>query len=219
MLLADQHALFRAAIAAALQSQDEFEVVGEAGDGDSAVSEVRRLNPDVAVLDAGLSVRDGVAACAAIKGAGLTTRVLVASDTADQQVLLAAVQAGADGYTTKQARLADLVGAVRLVSRGDACVPSNMLGALLHDLIERRREEDAALERFSQLSRREREVISLLVQGHDHDAIGKLLVISPETSRTHIQNSLSKLGVHSRLEATALVMQHNLLERFPAGRG
>jgi DNA-binding NarL/FixJ family response regulator len=87
-----------------------------------------------------------------------------------------------------------------------------MLGALLQRLIHRRRERDAALRRMAELTRREREVLALLAQGADNDGIAQRLVISPETARTHIQNVLGKLDVHSRLEAAAFVVQNGILD-------
>ena len=90
-----------------------------------------------------------------------------------------------------------------------------MLGELLHTLIRRRREDDAALARFNRLSRREQEVLGLMVDGLDHQQIAAELIMSPHTARTHIQKVLEKLGVHSRLEAARFALDNNLLERFP----
>jgi two-component system nitrate/nitrite response regulator NarL len=89
-----------------------------------------------------------------------------------------------------------------------------MLGALLARLIRRRREQDEAIRRMSRLTRREKEVLALLAGGADNDAIAQALVISPQTARTHIQNVLGKLGVHSRLEAAAFVMQNGILDEL-----
>jgi two-component system nitrate/nitrite response regulator NarL len=89
-----------------------------------------------------------------------------------------------------------------------------MLGPLLKRLIVRRREQDEALRRMSRLTRREREVLALLAEGADNDGIAQALVISPQTARTHIQNVLSKLGVHSRLEAAAFVVQNGILDEL-----
>jgi two-component system nitrate/nitrite response regulator NarL len=87
-----------------------------------------------------------------------------------------------------------------------------MLGSLLSRLIRRRREQDEALQRISRLTKREKEVLAFLAEGRDNDGIAQALVISPETARTHIQNVLGKLGVHSRLEAAAFVIQNGILE-------
>jgi two-component system nitrate/nitrite response regulator NarL len=87
-----------------------------------------------------------------------------------------------------------------------------MLGALLSRLIVHRRQQDEALKRMARLTRREREILALLAEGADNDAIAQELVISPQTARTHIQNVLGKLGVHSRLEAAAFVLQNGIME-------
>jgi DNA-binding NarL/FixJ family response regulator len=95
-----------------------------------------------------------------------------------------------------------------------------MLGSLLRDLIQRRRHEDEAVELFSRLSKREKGVLALLAEGLDNDAIARELVISPHTARTHVQNVLRKLDVHSRMEAARLALDYNLVERFgSAGDG
>jgi DNA-binding NarL/FixJ family response regulator len=91
-----------------------------------------------------------------------------------------------------------------------------MLGSLLERLIRRRQEHDEAVRRLSRLTTREREVLTLLAQGGDNDSIAQVLVISPQTARTHIQNVLVKLGVHSRLEAAALAIHNGLLSE-PVG--
>src|SRR5919106_687622 len=113
------------------------------------------------------------------------------------------LEAGASGYLTKESPLAELIDAARAIHRGETLIPRRMLGALLARLIRRRREQDEALRRMSKLTRREKEVLALLAGGGDNDAIAQALVISPQTARTHIQNVLGKLGVHSRLEAAA----------------
>jgi DNA-binding NarL/FixJ family response regulator len=89
-----------------------------------------------------------------------------------------------------------------------------MLGPLLTHLIRRHREEEEARRRLRDLTRREREVLALLAEGTDNDAIAQRLVISPETARTHVQNVLHKLGVHSRLEAAAFVLQNGVLREL-----
>src|SRR5207247_3996261 len=137
-------------------------------------------------------------------------RVIVFSAQEDEQVLVEALEAGASGYLSKGSPLANLIEATRAVHRGEALIPPRMLGAVLRRLIVRRRERDEALKRMARLTRREREVLALVARGEDNDGIAQHLVISPETARTHIQNVLGKLGVHSRLEAAAFVTQNGI---------
>jgi DNA-binding NarL/FixJ family response regulator len=166
----------------------------------------------VALLDADLPNCDGIRAAQQITVEVPECRVIVFSGQEDEQILVKALEAGASGYLSKGSPLAELIGATRAVNRGEALVPPRMLGALLQRLIFRRRERDEALKRLAKLTRREREVLALVAQGFDNDKIAQELVISPETARTHIQNVLGKLGVHSRLEAAAFVTQNGILD-------
>ena len=212
VLLADEQSLFREAVRVVLSAEDDFEVVAEARDGIQAVSEAVRTHPDVAMLDAGLPNCDGIRATQMIVERVPHCRVIVFSGEEDERILLEAMEAGASGYLSKEAPLADLMSAARAVHRGEALVPPRMLGALLQRVIHRRRERDEALKRMTNLTRREREVLALLALGADNDLIAQRLVISPETARTHVQNVLGKLGVHSRLEAAAFVTQNGILD-------
>ena len=212
VLLADEQSLFREAVKVVLSNEDDLVVVGEARDGLQAVAESERVKPDVAILDANLPNCDGIRATEQISVKVPACRVIVFSGQEDERVLVAALEAGASGYLSKEAPLSELIEATRAVHRGEALVPPRMLGTLLQRLIHRRRERDEALRRLGALTRREREVLALLAQGADNDAIAQELVISPETARTHIQNVLGKLGVHSRLEAAAFVIQNGILD-------
>jgi DNA-binding NarL/FixJ family response regulator len=212
ILIADDQSLFREAVRVVLSSEDDLEVVGEARDGLQAVADVERLRPDVALLDADLPNCDGIRATRQIVERVAGCRVIVLSSREDERVLVAAMEAGASGYLPKQVPLVDLIGATRAVDRGEALVPPRMLATLLQRLIQRRRERDEALKVLASLTRREREVLALLARGGDNDGIAQELVISPETARTHVQNVLGKLGVHTRLEAAAFVTQNGILE-------
>jgi DNA-binding NarL/FixJ family response regulator len=211
ILLADGHSLFREALSTALVAEPDLVVVGEARDGLEAVAEAARTEPQVAVLDADLPNCDGVRAASLIRDRLPDCRIVLLAADEDPDILASAIEAGASGYLTKASPLTELVDAIRSVHRGDTLVPSRMLGSLLERLIRQRQEHDEALRRLSRLTSREREVLSLLAQGGDNDSIAQVLVISPQTARTHIQNVLVKLGVHSRLEAAALAIQNGLL--------
>jgi DNA-binding NarL/FixJ family response regulator len=221
VLLADGHSLFREALSTALAAEPDLVVVGEAPDGLEAVAEAARSEPQVAVLDADLPNGDGVRAAGLIRDRLPDCRIVLLAADEDPDVLASAVEAGASGYLTKASPLTELVEAIRSVHRGDTLVPARMLGSLLERLIRRRQEHDEAVRRLSRLTSREREVLTLLAQGGDNDSIAQTLVISPQTARTHIQNVLVKLAVHSRLEAAALAIQNGLLGEMagsqPAG--
>jgi NarL family two-component system response regulator LiaR len=210
VLVADGHSLFREAVRTVLESEEKLEVVAEAREGLQAVAEAARVRPDVVILDAALPNCDGIKATALIKKRLPDCKVLVLSGEADETTLVAAIEAGADGYLTKESPLAELIDAAQVVGRGETLIPRHMLGPLLSRLILRRREKDEALRRLSHLTRREREVLALLADGADNDIIAQKLVISPQTARTHIQSVLGKLGVHSRLEAAAFVIQSGI---------
>ena len=212
VLLADEQSLFREAVRVVLSNEDDLVVVAEARDGLQAIAESERVQPDVALLDADLPNCDGIRATEQISLRVPGCRVIVFSGQQDERVLVQALEAGASGYLSKESPLIDLIEATRAVHRGEALVPPRMLGALLQRLIHRRRERDDALRRLAGLTRREREVLALLAQGADNDGIAQQLVISPETARTHIQNVLGKLAVHSRLEAAAFVIQNGILD-------
>ena len=212
VLLADEQSLFRNAMKVVLSNERDIVVVAEAADGAGAISEAERMRPDVVLVDADLPNPDGLRATQEICDRVPGCRVIVMSAQEDEWVLLRAFEAGATGYLSKSSPLVDLIETTRVVHRGEALVPPRMLGSLLQRLIHRRDERDDALRHMAILTRREREVLSLLSLGSDNDGIAQELVISPDTARTHIQNVLGKLGVHSRLEAAAFVTRNGLLE-------
>jgi DNA-binding NarL/FixJ family response regulator len=198
----------------ALSRREGLSVVGWDLTPARLVERVGVCRPQVALVCADLPHWDGIRACADIKRLDLPTRVLVTGPDGDNSTLLSAVKAGADGFVTSGESLDDLVEAVQQVSRGESRIPPPMLGALLRGLIDFRREDDAAFERFAGLGKREREVLAGLVAGLGDHAIAAQLHLSPHTARTHTQNILTKLGVHSRLEATRMVFDHDLFNRF-----
>jgi DNA-binding NarL/FixJ family response regulator len=212
LLVAAEYALFRNALQAALEAEGEFRVVAEAQDGAGLLDQTRAAKPDLVLLDAGLPQGDALERCAQLKDEVPSVPVLVLSAAPDPHLLLAAVRAGADGFVATELELAELVRAVRRVLGGEVFVPSAMLSTLLRGLVRHNRDADHFLQLSLKLTRREREVLELLVDGCDHEGVAEILVISPQTARTHIQNIIGKLGAHSRLEAVALTVEHRLLE-------
>lgn len=211
VLLADEHSLLREAVHVILEREPELEVVGEAADAFQALTEVERIRPDVVMLGARLPHSDGLRAASMIKERLPSCAVVVVDDQEDESMLVEALRAGAAGYIAKTRPLHELIDAARAVHRGETLVPPAMLGGLLARLFRQSSERDEALRLISRLTRREREVLALLAEGADNDAIARALVISPHTARTHIQNILAKIGAHSRLEAAMMVTRNGVL--------
>jgi DNA-binding NarL/FixJ family response regulator len=212
ILVADGHSLFREALVASLNGEADLDVVGTAGDGVQAVAEAERLQPDVAIIDVALPNCDGIRVTAQIKQRVRHCNVLVL-DSEDEVLLLRSIEAGASGFLSRSYPLSELKEAARAIHRGEALIPRRMLAPLLSRLVERRNEHGDAVRLVAQLTRREKEVLGLIASGSDKDGIAQVLVISPQTARTHIQNILAKLGLHSQLEAAAFATRTGVLEQ------
>jgi two-component system response regulator DevR len=207
VLVCDDHSVVAEALGMILGTEPDIEVVGVAG----SVAEVRRLavtsRPDVVLMDYGLPDGDGVAATAAIKASQPDVQVIMLTSFVDEDVLVAAIQAGCSGYVTKHKGSAEVIAAVRLAAEGEALVSPDMLARLLPRL----RRGHARL--GWDLTPRERQVLELLAQGQSKEEIARRLFLSSNTVRNHIQNILTKLGAHSRLEAVAAAAREGLLHR------
>jgi DNA-binding NarL/FixJ family response regulator len=212
IVLADEAALFREAMRTLLDRESDLEVVGEARNGLRALAEIERTRPHIALWQVGIPGCSAVEATRVITRRSPFCRVAVIADEPDPQNLVDTLEAGAFGYLTKGSQFAELLQAIRAMRRGDIHVPIDMAPGLITALLKRRSQYQGAVRRVSSLTRRERQVLALLADGADNDVMASMLVISPETVRTHVQNLLGKLGLHSRLEAAAFVSQHRLLD-------
>jgi DNA-binding NarL/FixJ family response regulator len=139
--------------------------------------------------------------------------VVVGDEEDDEELLLEALAAGVNGYVTRSASVSDLVDAVRAVHRGETAVPTRMLGGLLAGVARRRRDHDKVDRLLDLLTPRELEVLRLLATGATNQGIADELGISAQTTKTHVQKVMKKLGVHSRLQAVVLATDGGLLER------
>ncbi|HEX2029006.1 MAG TPA: response regulator transcription factor [Nitriliruptorales bacterium] len=216
VLVTHEHRLLRECLVEAFSAQDDLYVVAHTGDGRDAVLDAQRTSPGIVLLRPVLPRLTVTEACAAIKQAVASSRVVVMADGDDPALLLDTIEAGADGYVSLTRDLDDLLTAVRRVQRGETVVPPLLLGHMLRQLILRRRRTERTFQRFLDLTPREKEVLSLLVQGCHQETVAAELFISAQTARTHIQNLISKLGVHSRLEAAALAVTNGWLDMLPS---
>ncbi len=212
VVVADPRRLLREALAEYLAAEC-FEVA-TAGDHSSTVLQAQRIRADVVVM---AGVDEALPSlCRQLHELAPPPRTLLIDGPARDDVLLEAVEAGVDGYLVGDGGVSELVEAIGALTRDESVVPPAMLGSLLRGLIERRREAARASETLDRLTRREREILALLVEGLDDERMGERLFISPQTARTHVQRILQKLEVHSRLEAISLVARTGLGERLEA---
>jgi len=212
ILVADPQALFRDAISTALEAEDDLVVAGLADDMFEALRRIERGAIDVALVESSMVSLGGIRFPFASQTRNAVCRLIVLAEPDDESALVRAVDLGASGFLTKDAPLAELFGVVRSVNRGETVIPPRQLGGVLRRLQYRQRFSDRLRAGGLRLTRRERQVLTLLGEGADDKAIARLLVITPQTARTHIQHALPKLGVHSRQEAAALVARGGLLE-------
>lgn len=199
VLLVDDHPLFREGLAAAVNLDEAFAVVGQASSADEAVTEAARTEPDLVVMDLGLPGRSGTEATRRILCAHPDARVVVMTMSEDDDSLLAAMRAGARGYLLKGAGRDEILRALHTVARGGAVFSPRMaerLGSLLGSF-----GTASAKEAFPTLTAREREVLELLAVGLGYRQIARRLVVTDKTVRNHVGSIFAKLQVRDRAQA------------------
>ena len=210
VLLVDDHDVFRHGLAQLLRDEG-LDVVAEASAGEAGVRLAGELHPDVVLMDLGMPGMDGVAATRAIAGAEHPTAVVVLTLSDDDGSMLDALLAGAAGYVLKDATLEQIVAAVQAAAAGDAVIPPRVAPEVLRRLRAAEPSRAAGENDAVELSEREREVLRLIVEGHDNAAIASELFISPNTVKSHVASIFAKLGVESRLQASVQALRRDLI--------
>jgi len=200
--------MFAQALVKALEGEADMHVVGTAGSVAHATAAARELRPDIVLMDYDLPDGNGAIATQAVRAESPVSRVVMVTSFSDEQVLIAAIEAGCSGFITKHKAVEEVVNAVRMVHAGEALISPSMLARLLPRLSRSYRGLG------SDLTPREKEVLELLAQGLSNQAIAERLVISPHTVRNHVQNLLTKLHGHSKLEAVANAVREGII-RYP----
>ena len=217
VLIADDQALLRQGLVMMSGAQPDMEVVGEATTGAEAVSAASRLNPDVIVMDIRMPGMDGVEATRRICGGqqnDTRPRVIMLTTFDLDEYVVAALQAGASGFLLKDATPADIIGAIRVVSAGEALLAPTVTRRLLDRFATS--PQLAAMAPppgLDLLTEREREVMALVVRGLSNGEIRKQLFLSEPTVKTHVGRILMKLGVRDRVQLVVLAYEHGLAER------
>ena len=217
VLLADSQPLFNEALEALFSRDDAHQVIGCCSSAEDAFTHLSSLRPELVLVDAALALEGSPNLVTRMLEACPEARVIVLGDDHDAELLLAAIRAGAAGVVGKTYGAGTVLRVAGAVLDGEGAVPRSMLLELARRMDARDRTPDSPL---SRLSPRERQVLALLSKGWDNARIGRDLFISQHTVRTHIQNILEKLGMHSKLEAATFAMQRSMeLELTSGGAG
>ena len=206
VVVADDHPLYREGVVRALLASGQIEILAEAGNGREALAAIQEHRPEVALLDYKLPELDGVAVTHAVAREQLPTRVLLVSAFTDSGVVYKALETGAAGFVTKEARREQLADAVLACARGENVVPPEVAAGLVSE-IRLRKQSDAPA-----LTPREQEILHLIAAGKSLPQIAEELFLGLTTVKTHVQHLYEKLGVSDRAAAVATAMRRGLIE-------
>ncbi len=205
VLLVDDHAVVRNGLKYVLMSFDDMALVGEAADGEEAVRLCEKLKPDVVLMDLMMPVMDGVAATKAIRERCPQSNIIALTSFKEKELVESALKAGAMSYLLKNVSAEELVSAIRGAGAGLSRLSPEAAQVLIREVTE-------PTPKTYDLTAREREILSLLVEGLPNPAIAERLVVSRSTVNFHVSNILAKLGATSRTEAVATALKHNLVK-------
>lgn len=214
VLLCDDHAMVRQGIAALLGNQPDMEVVAQVARGEEAVSKAAELIPDVVLMDIGLPGISGLEATRQIVKLLPRERVLVLTIHEREDYLFQALKAGACGYVLKGADVADLLAAIHVVYRGEMFIYPSMTRKLVVDYLGRAQAGEGR-DTYDNLTDREREVLRYIADGKTTAHIADVLQISVHTVRSHRENLMKKLDLHSKTELTKYALRHGFLDSAP----
>jgi DNA-binding NarL/FixJ family response regulator len=213
LLIVDDQELVRTGFRLFLETQDDFEVVGEAGDGEEAIRLVGRLRPDVVLMDIRMPRMDGVEATARLTAAEIERppRVLVLTTFDIDEYVFGALRAGAAGFLLKDAPRERLIEAIRVVHGGEALLSPSITRRLIEHFAARADPLEPPAELLDELTPREREVLVLVARGLSNGEIARRLVVTEATVKSHVGSVLLKLGLRDRVQAVVFAYEHGIV--------
>lgn len=211
ILIADDHAVVRRGLEMVLTLEKDFQVIGDAANGDEAIDKAKRLSPDLVLLDIKMPRVDGIAAAREIKKYCPRTRVLMLTGIEMDSEIVLALEAGADGYVLKDVSPEELIRAIRVIGEGEAYLQPSVTKRVLQRVrgSGRLRRDPHLIE---QLTPREHEILTLMATSATNKEIAGNLSISEETVRSHSKNILAKLGQPNRTQAVLYALRNGLID-------
>jgi DNA-binding NarL/FixJ family response regulator len=213
LLIVDDQELVRTGLRLFLETQDDLEVVGEAGDGAEAIERARELRPDVVLMDIRMPRTDGVQATARLASADIEPRprVLVLTTFDLDEYVFGALRAGAAGFLLKDAPRERLLEAIHVVHGGDALLSPSITRRLVEDFAARTDPLEPPATVLEQITPRERQVLGLVARGYSNNEIAQRLVVTEATVKSHVGSILSKLGLRDRVHAVVFAYEHGIV--------
>lgn len=208
LLLVDDHEVVRLGLKSLLERHPGFAIIGEAAAADEAVEKAKQLKPDIVLMDIRIIGGNGIDACRQIRTALPDTKVIMLTSYADEEMLLGAIRAGAQGYALKQLGGNALVKEILRVAQGEVYLDPSMTKFVFTEI--RQEIEKKEQTAFTGLTPQELKMLSLIVDGHTNRSIAEIMFLSEGTVRNYVSSILSKLGVANRTEAASYAMQHHL---------
>ena len=211
LVIVDDQGMVRAGFRSLLEAEPDLEVIGEAANGEEAVELVSRLEPDVTLMDIRMPVLDGLAATRRLVAAGVPTRVLVLTTFDLDEYVFAALRAGASGFLLKDAPAEELAAWIRVVASGDALLAPAVTRRVIDAFVSHSRPAPTRDRQLALLTRRELEVLGLLARGLSNADIAARLFVSEGTTKTHVSNVLTKLGLRDRVQAVIYAYENGVV--------
>lgn len=210
IVLADDHRVVRQGLRSLLESEPDLQVIGEASDGLEAVATIRRLRPNVAIVDLMMPSLGGLEITRQVKHELPQTQIVILSMHNNEAYVIQALRSGAKGYVLKESNATELIVAVRRAAIGEHYLSPALPETLLRDAMSQPR-NDTVLDLYETLTTRERQILHLAAEGFTAAEIAERLSISPRTVETHRANLMRKLGIHSSSELAQFAIRRGIL--------
>ena len=206
VLLVDDHLLVRQGLKQILELEKDIKVIGEAGDGEEAITKVQELKPDIVLLDINMPKLNGIHTLRRLKDMNNTTKVIMLTFHKDKEYLYEVINLEANGYVLKDAESNSLIKAVREVHKGNSYIHPNMTSDIVKEINNKNSKDD----KKPRLTRREYEVLTLIAEGLNNKQIARNLFISEKTVKNHVSNIFKKINVSDRTQAAIYAYRHNI---------